>query len=111
MQMPADPNKLGIFVTSPQNMRHVVGVTKAAVRAGMKTMVFFTFKAVHLAKTSEFLKVANLCEIKDLAICAASYQCEGYDVEDVPKGITGRQMATQAYHGVLLEECGKYLVL
>lgn len=109
--MPADPNKLGIFVTSPQNMRHVVGVTKAAVRAGMKTMVFFTFKAVHLAKTPEFLKVANLCDVENLAICAASYQCEGYDVEDVPKGLTARQMATQAYHGVLLEECGKYLVL
>jgi peroxiredoxin family protein len=109
--MSADPNKLGIFVTSPQNMRHVVGVTKAAVRAGMKTAVFFTFKAVHLAKTPEFLKVANLCDVKDLVICAASYQCEGYDVEDVPKGITGRQMGTQAYHGVLLEECGKYLVL
>jgi peroxiredoxin family protein len=109
--MSADPNKLGIFVTSPQNMRHVVGVTKAAVRAGMKTMVFFTFKAVHLAKTPEFVKVANLCDVKDLAICAASYQCEGYDVKDVPKGLTDRQMATQAYHGVLLEECGKYLVL
>jgi hypothetical protein len=103
MQMSADPNKLGIFVTSPQHMRHVLGVTQAAVRVGMK--------AVHLSKTPEFVKVANLCEIKDLAICAASYQCEGYDVEDVPKGITGRQMATQAYHGALLEECGKYLVL
>ncbi len=109
--MSVDPNKLGIFVTSPQHMRHVLGVTQAAVRVGMKAMVFFTFKAVHLSKTSEFVKVANLCEIKDLAICAASYQCEGYDVEDVPKGITGRQMATQAYHGALLEECGKYLVL
>jgi len=109
--MSADPNKLGIFVTSPQNMKHVLGVTQSAVRAGMKTMVFFTFKAVHLSKTPEFVKVANLCEIKDLAICAASYQCEGYDVEDVPKGITARQMATQAYHGALLEECGKYLVL
>ncbi|MGB9496802.1 MAG: hypothetical protein ACKVE3_02875 [Dissulfuribacterales bacterium] len=109
--MSADPNKLGIFVTSPQNMRHVLGVTQAAVRAGMKTMVFFTFKAVHLTKTPEFVKLANLCDVENLAICAASYQCEGYDVEDVPKGITARQMATQAYHGVLLEECGKYLVL
>ncbi|MCW7073567.1 MAG: hypothetical protein OCU20_06745 [Methanophagales archaeon] len=98
-------------MTSPQNMRHVLGVTQAAVRAGMKTMVFFTFKAVHLTKTPEFVKLANLCDVENLAICAASYQCEGYDVEDVPKGITARQMATQAYHGVLLEECGKYLVL
>ncbi|MEA1867459.1 MAG: hypothetical protein U9N19_05080, partial [Thermodesulfobacteriota bacterium] len=60
--MSADPNKLGIFVTSPQNMKHVLGVTQSAVRAGMKPMVFFTFKAVHLSKTPEFVKVANLCE-------------------------------------------------
>ncbi|MFO8239944.1 MAG: hypothetical protein R6T90_02980 [Dissulfuribacterales bacterium] len=109
--MSADPNKFGIFVTSPQYMRHVLGVTKAAVRAGMKPMVFFSFKAVHLAKSPEFAEVASLCEIKNLAICVASYQCEGYDPNDVPNGLTGRQMATQAYHGALLEECGKYLVL
>jgi peroxiredoxin family protein len=111
MQMSADPNTLGIFVTSPQNMKHVLGVTQAAVRAGMKAMVFFTFKSVHLTKTPEFVKVANLCDVKDLAICAASYQCEGYDVQDVPKGLTGKQMATQGFHGLLLEDCGKYLVL
>nr|HDN00193.1 hypothetical protein [Deltaproteobacteria bacterium] len=109
--MSADPNTLGIFVTSPQHMRHVLGAAKAAVRAGMKVMAFFTFKSVHLAKTPEFVKLANLCDVKDFAICAASYQCEGYDVQDVPKGLTGKQMATQGFHGLLLEECGKYLVL
>ena len=109
--MSADPDKFGIFVTSPQNMRHVLGVTQAAVRAGMKVMVFFTFKSIHLTKTAEFTKLANLCDVENLAICAASYQCEGYDVEDVPKGLTDKQMATQTFHGLIMEECGNYLVL
>ncbi|MGB9711885.1 MAG: hypothetical protein ACP5J5_06780 [Dissulfurimicrobium sp.] len=110
--MSADPNKLGIFVTSPQNMRHILGVAQAAVRAGKKVMIFFTYKSVHLTKTPEFATLANLCDVEDLAICADSYTCEGYDVEkDVPRGLTPRQMRTQAYHGAVLEECGKYLVL
>ncbi len=110
--MAADPNKLGIFVTSPQHMRHVVGIAAAAVRAGKKVMVFFTYKSVHLTKHPDFVKLANMCEVEDLAICADSYTCEGYDVEtDIPKGLTARQMRTQAYHGAIIDECGKYLVM
>ncbi|HID97704.1 MAG TPA: hypothetical protein EYP57_05905 [Thermodesulfobacteriaceae bacterium] len=110
--MSADPNKLGIFVTSPQNMKHVLGVATAAVRAGRKVMVFFTFKAVHLTKHPDFVRLANLCELEEIAICADSYTCEGYDVEkDVPKGLVPRQMRTQAFHGGIIDECGKYLVL
>jgi len=107
-----DPNKLGIFVTSPQNMRHVLGVASAAARAGKRVMVFFTFKAVHLTKHPDFVKLANICKVEDLTICAVSYTCEGYDAEnDIPKGLTSKQMGTQAFHGAIIEECGKYLVL
>ncbi|MEZ0329047.1 MAG: hypothetical protein ABWK15_05760 [Dissulfuribacterales bacterium] len=110
--MSADPNKLGIFVTSPQHMSHVLGVAQAAVRAGKKVMVFFTYKAIHLTKSPDFIKLANLCDVEDLAICADSYTCEGYDPEtDIPRGLVPRQMRTQAFHGAVLEECGKYLVL
>ena len=107
-----DPNKFGIFVTSPQNMRHVIGIASAAVRAGKKVKVFFTFKAVHLTKHPDFVKLANMLEVDDMAICAASYTCEGYDAEnDIPKGLTPKQMGTQAFHGGIIEECGNYLVL
>ncbi|NDY41376.1 hypothetical protein G3N55_00730 [Dissulfurirhabdus thermomarina] len=110
--MSADPNKLGIFVTSPQHMDHLIGIAHAAVRAGKKVMVFLTFKSVHLTKHKDFIKLANLCDVGDLAICADSYTCEGYDPEaDIPKGLVPSQMRTQAYHGAVLEECGKYLVL
>jgi peroxiredoxin family protein len=110
--MSADPNKLGIFVTSPQNMRHILGLSKAAVKAGKKVKVFFTFKSIHLTKTAEFVELAELCDPEDLAICADSYTCEGYDSEkDIPKGMTDKQMRTQAFHGAILDECGKYIVM
>ena len=110
--MSADPNKLGIFVTSPQNMRHVVGVARAAVRAGKTMMVFFTYKSIHLTKSPQFIELADMCDVENLAICADSYTCEGYDtVADIPKGLTAQQMRTQSYHGAVLDECGKYLTL
>lgn len=110
--MSADPNKLAIFVTSPQHMRHVVGLANAAQKAGKKPMVFFTYKSIHLTKDPRFKALAELCGEEDIAICADSYTCEGYDaVSDVPAGLSPKQMRTQAFHGALLDECGKYIVL
>jgi predicted peroxiredoxin len=110
--MSADPNKLAIFVTSPQNMTHVVGIAEAAAKAGKKPMIFFTYKSIHLTKDPRFEPLAKLCGEENIAICADSYTCEGYDaVKDIPAGLTAKQMRTQAFHGALLDECGKYIVL
>lgn len=110
--MAADPNKLGIFVTSNQNMTHILGITRAAVRADKKVMVFFTFKSVHLTKSPEFYELTQLCAVEDIAICSDSYICEGFDnVTDIPQGLIDKQMRTQAFHGAILDECGKYIVM
>ncbi len=100
---------LGIFVTSPQNMRHVMGITKAAKAKGSKVKVFFTWMGTHLTKCSSF---TELCEVADdVSICADSYKKCGYDVADVPKGLTEKQMGTQAQHGAIIEEYDCYLTL
>ena len=110
--MAADPNKLAIFVTSPQNMRHVVGIAEAAKKAGKQPMIFFTYKSIHLTKDSRFKALAEMCGQEDIAICADSYTCEGYDsAADIPAGLNDKQMRTQAFHGAQLDECGKYIVL
>jgi len=110
--MAGDPNKLAIFVTSPQHMAHVIGIAEATAKAGKKPMIFFTYKSIHLTKDSRFKALAELCGEDDIAICADSYTCEGYDsAKDIPAGLTEKQMRTQAYHGALLDECGKYIVL
>ncbi len=110
--MSADPDRLGIFVTSPQHMKHVMGVVSAAYKAGKKVKVFFTYKATHLTKHPDFLRLSKLCNAKDLAICAKSYSCEGYDAEkDIPRGLAKGQMNSQEYHAEMIGECGKYLSL
>lgn len=101
---------LGIFVTSPQNMRHILGITNAAVKKGSRVKVFFTWMSVHLTKCPDF---AGLCAMEnvDVSICADSYKKAGYDIADIPKGLTQKEMATQAQHGAIIEDFDCYMTL
>ncbi|MHB1014841.1 MAG: peroxiredoxin [Desulfurivibrionaceae bacterium] len=100
---------LGIFVTSPQNMRHVMGITKAAKAKGSKVKVFFSWYGVHLTKCKEF---PALCELADdVSICVDSYKNAGYDPADIPQGLEAKKMATQSQHGEIIEDYECYLTL
>jgi len=99
---------LGIFVTSANHMRHVMGVTKAAVAKGSKVKVFFTWKGTHLSKDPQF---PELCKIAEVSICADSYAKVGYDKADIPEGIGEKQMSTQAQHGQMIDEYECYMTL
>jgi hypothetical protein len=100
---------LGIFVTSPKNMAHVMGITKAAKAKGNDVQVFFTWKGTLLAKDPQF---SELCNIAKVTICADSYKKMGYDPEsDIPEGLTEKEMSTQAKHGYLIDDCEKYITL
>jgi len=100
---------LGIFVTSPQNMRHIMGVTRAAKAKGSKVKVFFTWYGVHLTKCKEFKELCDLAD--DVSICADSYKKCGYDIADIPPGLTSANMATQAQHGDIIESYDCYMTL
>lgn len=100
---------LGIFVTNANNMKHVMGITKAAKAKGSKVKVFFTWKGTHLSKDPEFPALCSLAD--DVSICADSYKKMGYDVADVPEGLTEDKMATQAQHGAIIEDYECYITL
>ena len=101
---------LGIFVTNPNNMRHVVGVTKAAVAKGSKVKIFFSWYGTKLTQDPEFPKLCGMDNV-DVSICADSYKKSGFDVEVVPEGLTKEKMATQAQHGAIIEDYDCYLTL
>ena len=98
---------LGIFVTSPRNMNHVMGVTKAAKAKGCKVKVFFSWKGAELTQTPEFPELCNLAD--DVSICADSYKKVG--LEGIPAGLTDKEMATQAQHGAIIEDYDCYMTL
>lgn len=109
--MAKDPDKLGIFVTSPLHMPELVKIVEAARRKGKKVKIFFTFKATHLVFHPDFVKLKNMIPEEDFAICVAAFACEGYEPEYHNMGLTEKQMRTQAFHGEMIEEAGKYFVL
>ena len=100
---------LGIFVTNPDYMRHVMGITKAAKAKGSKVKVFFTWTGTHLSKDPQF---PELCKIADdVSICVDSYKKMGYDQDDVPEGLDASKMATQTQHGIIIEDYDCYINL
>ncbi|MCS7199290.1 MAG: hypothetical protein N2327_02270 [Caldimicrobium sp.] len=109
--MANDPDKLGIFVTSPAHMKELVKIVEALQRKGKKAKIFFTFKSTHLVFHPDFNKLKTMLPEEDLAICVAAFACEGFEPEYHNQGLTANQMRTQAFHGEMLEEVGKYLVL
>jgi hypothetical protein len=109
--MSKDPDKLGIFVTSPVHINELLKIVEAAYRKGKKVKIFFTFKSTHLVYHPTFETLRKMVPEEDFAICVAAFACEGYEPEYHNQGLTEKQMRTQAFHGELIEEVGKYLVL
>ena len=101
---------LGIFVTNPDQFKHVMGITKAAKAKGSNVKVFFSWDATHNAKQEAGF--AELCNIADdVSICVDSYKNMGYDIDDIPEGLEANKMATQAQHGIIIEDYDCYLSL
>jgi len=100
---------LGIFVTNPDNWRHVMGITKAAKAKGAKVKVFFTWSGTKNAKNPDFPELCKLAD--DVSICVDSYQKMGFDRNDIPAGLDPKKMATQAQHGAIVEDYDCYLSL
>jgi len=109
--MAKDPEKLGIFVTSPLHMDELVEIVRAAYRKGKKVKIFFTFKATLLVLHPLFEELKKIIPEDDLGICAAAFVCEGFEPEFHAEGLTQKQLTTQSFHGKILEEVEKYIVL
>ena len=100
---------VGIFVTNPDNMRHIMGVTKAAKAKGSNVKIFFTWYGTKLAKDPQFPELCSIAD--DVSICLDSYRKMGYDQNDIPEGLTQDKMATQTQHGIIVEDYDCYLSL
>lgn len=100
---------LGIFVTTEDCMDHVMGITRAAKNKGSAVKVFFTWRATHLSKHPDFRALCELAD--DVSICVDSYVKQGYSADDIPAGLDAKKMATQAQHGIIIEDYDCYLSL
>jgi hypothetical protein len=99
--------KLGIFVSSDKNLRHVIEITKAAEAAGKEVVLFFTHKGVFLTQVPEFKELMSLGK---KSLCNVSYESKGLKGKPAP-GIADKDFATQARHGEMIEDVDRYIVM
>lgn len=98
---------LGICVTTSENMPYLLGLARAANKAGINMEIFLTGDGVHLTQHEFF---PELLEHGRVGVCEVSFFVRGYRSKEIP-GLTDKDFVTQARNAELLDECDRYLVL
>ena len=97
--------RLGILVTSDRHWDHVLGVTEAAAKSGVKVTLFFTGEGVRLTGHRDFGRLPGIAQVD---LCEVSYRACGLE-GDVP-GLSFKNFATQAKNAEMLEDSDRFLV-
>ncbi len=98
---------LGIFVTRRDGFDHVLGLARAAHRAGVHTDVFFSGDGVHQTQEARFGELVDLARV---GVCEVSFRDRGFAGSDVP-GLSDRDFVTQGRNAEMVETCDRYLTL
>jgi len=108
---------LGICVATKSRMEHVVGLARAARKAGKEVEVFFTGEGVQLTKDPRFpelLDVARTGSSKphgQVTVCEVSYMGQGLTAGKATSGLRDKDFVTQGKNAEMVEECERYVVL
>jgi len=106
-QAPADaPRSLAVCVTTPGSARHVLGLTSAAVWAGISTEIFLTGEGVHLIRDRRFHELVPAARV---SVCDVSFKAAGLEAGDAA-GLADKDFVTQWRNAEMVERCDRYLV-
>jgi hypothetical protein len=98
---------LGICATRRDSLPHLLGITRAARRAGKRVEIFVTGEAVFITQDPRFAEVIAKASV---GICEVSYVAAGYQGVEIP-GLVDNDFVTQARNAELVERCERYLLL
>ncbi len=99
-------DKLGIFVSSDQNLAHLIGISKAAKAAGKEVTVFLTNRGVLLTQDPDFPQIEGLAHV---SLCNVNF--EAFKLEKPVPVVDEKDYATQMRHAEMIAECDRYIVL
>lgn len=98
--------KLGIFVSSDDHLGHLLGIAKAASEAGKEVSVFLTNCGVLLTKQPDFPQIEEYAHV---SLCNVNF--DAFKLEKPIPVVADKDFATQARHGMMIEDCDRYIVL
>jgi len=96
--------KLGILVSTDQHLAKILNICNAAKKKVIEVSIFFTHVGTLLTQDPRFKELDGLAQ---MSLCNVGFESHGLK-PPVP-GIDEKDYATQARHGVLIEECDRYL--
>lgn len=98
---------LGICATRDDCLTSLLGITRAAVRAGRRVEIFVTGEAARFTRDSRFTELVALAKV---GICEVSYIAAGFQGQEIP-GLVDRDFVTQARNAELVDRCDRYLLI
>lgn len=106
----AEKETLGILVSTNRHIDHVIGVAKAAKKAGKGLVIFFTHDGILMTQEPKYQELADIGPDK-MSLCNVRWEELGLKGNPIPAGMDDKGMATQSGHVALIEKCDRYMVL
>ena len=110
----AEKEALGIFVPTDNYIDHLIGVARAAKKAGKALCIFLTHDGVRISQNPRYQELAEIVgsdEIDEIALCNVSWEEIGLKGQPIPAGMGPKDLASQSRHCALIEKCDRYMVL
>lgn len=110
----AEKEKLGIFVPTNKNIDHIIGIARAAKKAGKALCIFLTHDGCLITqdpKYQELVDIVGSDELDEISLCNVGWEELGLKDHPIPAGMDAADLATQSRHCALIGKCDRYLVI
>jgi len=105
---------LGILVPTNKHIDHLIGIARAAKKAGKALCIFLTHEGVRISQNPRYQELAEIVssdEIDKISLCNVSWEEIGLKGKPIPAGMGPKDLASQSRHCELIEKCDRYMVL
>lgn len=109
-----EKERLGIFVSKNKHLDHLIGMAKAAKKAGKVITIFFTHDGVLLTQEPNYPELAQVIDRDggdEISLCNVRWEEHGLKGRPLPAAFDETDLATQSRHCRLVDTCDRYMVL
>ncbi len=109
-----EKQKLGILVPTSKYIDYLIGIVRAAKKAGKAVCIFLTHEGCGITQDPKYQELSVLLspEAEDqISLCNVSWEELGLKGRQIPAAMDPEDLATQSRHVTLIETCDRYLVI
>jgi len=110
----AEKIKLGIFVPTDKDIDHLIGVARAAKKAGKSLCIFLTHDGCLITQDPKYQELADIVgpdEVDQISLCNVRWEELGLEGRPIPAAMDSKDLVTQSRHCRLVDTCDRYMVI